>query len=83
MARKWDGRRSSPGWAVVHEDHNRPDFDATKIDGLDARIRRVEELLAEPHPELEPKLKGMLVKLLENHLAYDRACINVLMKAQN
>lgn len=81
-SRKWNGQRGSTGWAVVHHRHHDEDFDASKVDGLDARIKRIEELLERPHPT-EPDFAGMLVKLLEQHLTFDRTCINLLFPTLN
>lgn len=77
-ARKWDGRKGKPGWAIVHKHHFRPDFDATKVAGLDERIRRVEALFLAPHPEFDPTLSQLVVKLVEDHLTVDRMVINTL-----
>ena len=77
-ARKWDGRKGKPGWAIVHREHFKPTFDATKMQDLEERIRRVEALFERPHLEFEPGLSGLVVKLVEDHLTVDRMVLNTL-----
>lgn len=78
VCRKWDGRRTRPGWAVVHRRHFEADFDATTVPNLDERIRRVEPLLERPHPQFETNFRGINVKLVEDHLTLDRMVLNTL-----
>lgn len=77
-ARKWDGRKSRPGWAIIHANHFQSRFDATTVPDLDERIRRVERLFLQPHPRFDPTMSQLVVKLVEDHLTVDRITINTL-----
>lgn len=76
VCRKWDG--THPGWAIVHHEHFKHDFDATKIDGLPQRIAAIEPLFLCPHPRFDTSLMSLMVKATEDHLALDRVAINMI-----
>ena len=76
VCRQWDG--THPGWAIVHKEHFKPDFDATRIDGLDRRIAAIEPLFICPHPRFDTTLMSLMVKATEDHLGLDRVAINTI-----
>ena len=78
VCRRYDGRRYKPGWDIVHVDHFRRDFDASKVDNLRDRINRVIPLIDSPHPKYDSTLSSLLVKLVEDHLCLDRMVVNTL-----
>lgn len=81
LGRKYDGRKNKPGWAIVHKRHFDHTFDATTVEGLADRIRRIERLFEQPHPEYDTHLGALLSKMTEDHLALDRVCLNTLRAA--
>jgi len=78
LARPWMGRRTDIGWRVVHKRHHHEGFDATKVDGIEERIRRVETFVDCPHPVFAPNTEDLIIPLLDDRLTIDRPVINLV-----